>query len=610
MKFETSDTKELRDIGISSLLDLALRFPKSYDDLSIKDRPNEGINTVQIEIKFSKRSASMLSVIAFCITWNVEVRVVIFNAKPWHYSTFRSKKIIFINARSVYAYGSWQFINPKVVTKIGSILPHYKTSMQDSKLAKLIQKYVTHQNLSNEGLNENEINLLLKIHENNSESVNIISNLKQDKNAIDILKFIEIYNYMKKLNGKKINFKAEKFDVFDITIWISSLPFKPTNDQVNALQDIKNDFLKGEASKRVVMGDVGSGKTLVILGAALMVYPKTAILMAPTSILAEQIYSEAKRLLPEFMNVMLVKKGAKDSDFKGVNLIIGTHVLLYQSLPKVPLVMVDEQHRFGSNQRQKIDELTKSTLTKAHFLQFSATPIPRTLSLIRSELVSFSFLKEIPFKKNIHTILIQNDGFNSLMSHIKAQISAGKQAIIVYPLVEVSEVSNYQSLSEASSFWMSKFKNIFITHGKDKLKDEVLKDFKERGDILLTTTVVEVGISLPRLSTIVIVAAELLGLASLHQLRGRVGRNGGEGWCYLYTKLKNIPPRLKEFASTLDGFLVSEIDLRNRQAGDILDGRLQHGATFEYYDMEESITIEAKHRLSLFKKSNLSEQKS
>ncbi|WP_033916429.1 ATP-dependent DNA helicase RecG [Campylobacter sputorum] len=604
MKFDIKDRSNLEKIGVTSLLDLALLLPKKYDDLSVKNSPNEGENVVEIEIKYQTRKLNILQITAFCITWQCDVKIIIFNARKWHFAAFKSGKKMFIHAKSSFAYGSWQFINPKIVTKIGEILPHFKRDIKDQDIANLIHKYITYENLLSQGLNEKEINLLLNLHKNNSKSIEMLSNLKEHKEIFTTLKFVEIYNYMKKLSTKKTNFMAKKIDIFDITLWLKTLPFAPTKDQLNALDDIKSDFLLAKAAKRVIMGDVGSGKTLVMLGAALMAYPQNAILMAPTSILAEQIYSEAKRLLPSFMNVMLVKSGDKNLNFNGVNLIIGTHVLLYQKLPKTSLVMVDEQHRFGSNQRQKINFLTSDGRFRAHFLQFSATPIPRTLSLIQSSLVNFSFLKTLPYEKRIHTFVIQNDGFKNLINHIKKEMNLGKQTIVVYPLVEKSETSNYQSIDEAKDFWFKNFKNVYMTHGKDKDKEQILLDFRDKGSLLLTTTVVEVGISLPKLSIIVIVGAEKLGLASLHQLRGRVGRNGGDGWCYLYTKLKNIPSRLKEFSQTLDGFKVANIDLKNRQSGDILDGTIQHGATFEYYDMDENLAQMAQKRLNLLKDKN------
>ena len=597
--FESKDRAELAKCGIVSLLDLALLLPKSYDDLSIKDEPNVGENVVEIECKFHHRKGGILFVTAFCLTWECDIKIVIFNAKAWHFGAFKSGKKMLIHGKSSYSLGLWQFSNPKIITKTGGITPHYKSLLKDSAVQNFIEKYVSFNALLQSGLNENEANLLMQIHENSQKSVEIIKNLENNEANLQILKFIEIFNYIEKLSHKKLHFKAQKFAINDISSWLSTLPFTPTNDQINAINDIKNDLQSGVAARRVVMGDVGSGKTLVILAAALMNFPQICYLMAPTTILCEQIYNEAIRLLPKNVRVLLVKSGDKKINFDEYHFVIGTHALLFQDLKPSNLIMVDEQHRFGSNQREKINRLTANGEFKAHFIQFSATPIPRTLSMIQSELVKFSFLKQMPFIKEIHTLILQNSGFADFMIHLKKEISKGNQAIIVYPLVEESEKLVYQSLEEAEPFWREKFDKVFLTHGKDKNKEDILRDFRDNGDLLLTTTVVEVGISLPRLTTILIVGAERLGLASLHQLRGRVGRNGGTGFCYLYTKLKNPPQRLFEFANTLDGFKVAEIDLKNRQGGDLLEGSIQHGASFVWYNYEENLTQIAKDRLSL-----------
>ena len=607
--FDEKDCKKLAKMGVSSLLDLALILPKSFDDLSVKNEPNEGDNTVEIETKTLQSRNFILNITAFCYTWNCDIKITIFNARAWHFGAFKKGKKFFIHGKSNFNFGFWQFINPKIVTKIGEISPHYKLDLKDASVQEILKKYINYDALIQEGLNEVEANFIIQIHKNSQNSVKIIKNLDLNEKDRKILSFIEIFSYLKKLRAKKLDFPCKNFALTDISAWISKLPFKPTNDQQKAIDDIKNDLSSPIASKRVIMGDVGSGKTLVILAAALMNYPQISYLMAPTSILAEQIFNEAKRLLPDFMNTILVKSGEKTLNLNGANLVIGTHALLYHNLAKSNLVMVDEQHRFGSNQRDKIAELTKDGKYRANFLQFSATPIPRTLSMIQSEYVSFSFLKQMPFKKDIRTTIIQNNGFSELLRHIKSEISNGRQVIIVYPLVEESQTSIYQSLDEGASFWQKRFENVMITHGKDKDKDKKLEIFRDSGSLLLTTTVVEVGISLPRLSIIVIVGAEKMGLASLHQLRGRVGRNGGIGYCYLYTKLESIPERLKEFAATLDGFKVAEIDLKNRQAGDLLDGTIQHGETFNYFDYDEDIALKAKERLKKFKISQNDEMK-
>ena len=638
MKFDEKDRINLKKIGVTTLLDLALKLPKSFEDTSLAAAPKDGHVSVAVEIKSAYRQGGMLHAVCWCEAWGQSVKIVIFNAKPWHHGAFKVGKGVFVSGKCAYAYGSWQLTNPKIVTKINEIIPKYKLSLRDDSFKNLIQKYVNLPNLIEAGLTPREAEFLLGLHRGDEKSVRILEALVREKAGEEVLKFVEIYNYLKKLNAKKTHFKAPKIKLFDISKWLKNLPFAPTNDQLNAIADLRADFSGEEAVRRVVMGDVGSGKTLVMLAAALSVYPQPALIMAPTSILAEQIYAEAARLLPDFMRVLLVKSGDKP-EFDGVNLIIGTHVLLYQNLPAAPLVMIDEQHRFGSNQREKINALASGELwrdpqldeadgefggkfkegeqsnlteiapqnrqtktadeTRAHVVQFSATPIPRTLSMIQSSFAEFSFLKQMPFEKHIHTQILQSADFGELLAHIKSQIAKGKQVAVIYPLVEGSESSNYQGLEEAQGFWRANFTNVYVTHGKDKEKEQVLREFRERGDVLLSTTVVEVGISLPRLSTIVIVGAERLGLASLHQLRGRVGRNGGSGFCFLFTKLKNPPSRLREFCETLDGFKIAEIDLKNRQSGDILNGAFQHGATFEYYDYEEEITQAAKDRLGI-----------
>jgi ATP-dependent DNA helicase RecG len=231
-------------------------------------------------------------------------------------------------------------------------------------------------------------------------------------------------------------------------------------------------------------------------------------------------------------------------------------------------------------------------------VQFSATPIPRTLSMIQSSLVDFSFIKMLPFPKDITTRVISKPDFKEMLLHVKREMALNHQCIIVYPLVEESEMVNYQSIDEGRGFWEKNFEKVYVTYGKDKHKEEILKAFKEEGNLLISTTVVEVGISLPRLSTIVIVGAERLGLASLHQLRGRVSRNGLKGYCYLYTNLAKSE-RLEAFSKTLDGFEIAEVDLKYRHGGDVVEGAMQSGKRFIWFDMveDEMILKEAKQRV-------------
>jgi ATP-dependent DNA helicase RecG len=210
--------------------------------------------------------------------------------------------------------------------------------------------------------------------------------------------------------------------------------------------------------------------------------------------------------------------------------------------------------------------------------------------MMNATLVDYSFIKQMPFPKKVTTRIIQKGAFGALLTHIKSEIALGHQVAIIYPLTHESENHAYQSLEEGRVFWERHFDGVFVTHGKDKEKETVLARFSSEGNILLATTVVEVGISLPKLSTIVIVGAERLGLATLHQLRGRVSRTGLEGYCFLFTH-KQVSERLEAFTKTQDGFAIAELDLRFRQSGDVLSGDIQHGEQFRWFNMAEDVGI-------------------
>lgn len=608
MKVQESDLKLLHSLGVKNCIDLALILPKKFDDFRISKFPKDGFCTQNIKITSMQNKNFQLFMLCECIEWGIKASVVIFHPTKWHFKVFKYNNLVCINAKMNFFNGSWQFVNPKIVKNIGELIPRYQINgIKDESIKKLILKYVNEDNLKSLNLEQKYINLLLNLHAYNDNSFMLYENFNT---IIKDLKYIEILNHLRRLKGKKTTKKAYEVDIFDISSWLKNLDFTPTNDQILAIEDIKKDLQSQEAKRRVVMGDVGCGKTLVILAAALLVYPKKAILMAPTSILAEQIYNEAKKLLPDFVNVLFLKGGKKEKNLQilkeQAHFIIGTHTLIHQENFEAVLVMIDEQHRFGSNQRQKIAELSKGLKYSPHLVQFSATPIPRTLSMIQSELVNFSFIKQMPFKKDIKTFCIQEKDFKYLLKKIDEELAKKHQIIIIYPLVNESENMDYLSLEEAKSYWLNKYKNVYITHGKDKNKEQILQEFRENGDILLSTTVVEVGISLPRLSVIVIVGAERLGLATLHQLRGRVGRVGIESFCYLYTKSKEIPSRLLEFAKTLDGFKIAELDLKNRLSGDLLDGKIQHGNHFKFFDFsdDEALVVKAKESIKNMEKSN------
>jgi ATP-dependent DNA helicase RecG len=380
----------------------------------------------------------------------------------------------------------------------------------------------------------------------------------------------------------------------DVEDWIESLPFQLTGDQKRTVAEIKKDMSGDIAMRRVVVGDVGSGKTMVILASMVIASKHKSALMAPTSILAEQLFEEAQKFLPEELKiVLLTSKTSKKEKLDDFDVLIGTNAILYRELPEIPLIIVDEQHRFGTKHRNRLEELVKSGEKRPHFIQLSATPIPRTQAMINGSVIKTSLIEETPFKKDIDTEIIFSKHFPELLEKIRDEISKNNQILLIYPLVEESEKINYQSLEESEGYWRSNFQNVYVTHGKDKEKESVLKEFRESGDILLATTVVEVGISLPRLTVIVIVGAERLGLATLHQLRGRVSRTGLKGYCYLYTKAKASESikRLKDFSKTTNGFDIASMDLKNRKGGDIVKGVKQSGDTFQWLNMASDIDV-------------------
>jgi len=596
--FESVHKEFIQKLKVSSLLDLALLLPSSYEDNFLSNELIFGqTNVLEVEVIDFQRVPKYLKLRFFSFKFDTEIEGIIFHPKPFHNKLFAVGSRVFIKGKLENSFGKLSIVQPKVITEINKINVKYKTVLKNQTVQKLMLSYLDKDKLLKEGLSEYEANMMLSFHFPTHDFLKI----KTNDEVVNVLKFVEIYNHLKKLSFKKSIYKATEVLNGEVESFISSLPFKLTNDQLKAINDIKKDFLSGYASKRVIVGDVGCGKTMAILASAMMALPNKSVLMAPTSLLASQIYTEALKFLPSNVRVALVTSKEKDVDLSKYDFLVGTHALLYKDLPKCDLVMVDEQHRFGVNQREMIKSLVlKEKDKRVHFLQFSATPIPRTLAMINSSLVDYSFIKELPFKKKIVTKVIDRGYFKELIKHIESEIKKSHQIVIVYPLVEESESIDYQSIEEAKDYWLKRYDNVYVTYGKDKDKDETLEKFRKDGTILISTTVIEVGISLPKLTTVVIVGAERLGLATLHQIRGRVSRVGLDGYCFLYTNDKKSK-RLKEFSKTLSGFDIAELDLRFRQSGDVLDGKLQSGKMFEWVDLSKDVEIikQAKKRLGL-----------
>ncbi len=590
MQLTKEQEAKFKKLGIHSICELALLIPHSYTDYRLQKRlvPHAS-QLIDATIESLYRTPNSIQITFFAHNFRQRVTGVLFHPKPYMIHQFKVGDRDYYYGMIECKIGNCSMNMPRKVTSIGKITPKYKSTLRSDVMFRLTRELLNFKQLREQGIPEKIIKEVLTLHFPTPE---VLQNRELSQEAIESLKYLELYNYMKQLSLKRRYFQplVSKRGFYDT--FVGSLPFKLTDEQLKTIQDIQKDLAKNVAAKRMIVGDVGSGKTMVILASAVMMMPQRSILMAPTTILANQLYEEALKYLPQ-MKIALVTNKTKKASLEEYNFIIGTHALLYRELPEAALVMVDEQHRFGTQQRNMLEKLISEGEKKPHFLQFSATPIPRTLAMIESAHIDVTLIASAPYKKDIDSQVIHKSDFKDLLLHITKEIEKKNQILIVYPLVEQSEVLDYQSIDEAREYWERNFNNVYITHGKDKDKEQVLLDFRDHGDILVSTTVVEVGISLPRLTTVVIVGAERLGLSTLHQLRGRVSRTGLKGYCFLYTNQKSSN-RLNRFVKTNSGFDIANLDLKYRKSGDLLKGINQSGSQFKWVDLAEDTQIAQK----------------
>ncbi len=388
---------------------------------------------------------------------------------------------------------------------------------------------------------------------------------------------------------------AAPWSQLDLTPFLQVLPYAPTGAQHRAMAEIAADLGRGETMNRLLQGDVGSGKTLVAAAAAYLAVQNgfQAAIMAPTEILAEQHVRSLTALLeplgiaPALLTGSLpaaekrrVKEGLADGS---IPLAVGTHALLTGDVAfaRLGLVAADEQHRFGVAQRTALQEKGENP----HLLVMSATPIPRTLALMIYGDLDVSVLDELPpGRQQVDTFLVGEAMRQRVNAFIRKEAAAGHQVYVVCPAVEEQELS---SLKSAETWAEALGKTVFpdlrvgLIHGRLKAaeKEQVMADFSAHHlDVLVATTVIEVGVDVPNATLMVIEDADRFGLSQLHQLRGRVGRGGEKSYCILFTSNKNAETlqRLKTFCRTNDGFQIAEADLQQRGPGDFFGSR-QHG---------------------------------
>ncbi len=393
--------------------------------------------------------------------------------------------------------------------------------------------------------------------------------------------------------------------------FIASLPFKLTDDQISAVETLRGDITSPCPMNRLLQGDVGSGKTVVAMTAILMAREqgRQAAFMAPTEILASQHYQNCRKLFDDSVTIALLtgstpkkeKKYVYESILSGtIDLVIGTHAIIQEDVVfnNLGLIIIDEQHRFGVEQRSVLREKSES----ADLLVMTATPIPRSLSLTMYGDLGITSIKTMPASRlPVKTMSFPESRLPGVYNSLEKYISQGRQVYFVLPLIEESDKIDLKSALQVFEHLKNAVfpgRRVDLLHGRMKQaeRDDVMDRFKNGAiDILVCTTVIEVGIDVPNASVIVIEHAERFGLAQLHQLRGRVGRGEHQSFCVLISPddiSAESRMRIETIVSTRDGFIISEEDLKQRGAGELIGMRQHgHGGTFEFADLSLDLDL-------------------
>jgi len=663
--------KKLEKIGIKTINDLIFYFPYRYEKYEIcenlnKIKVNIPINIkVKIDLIRNKRSLRKRMTITEAIVSDEHgsLEVIWFN-QPFLSKNLKNGdqislagKIVASNGRLIMSSPIYEKINKnEEPIHTQGIVPIYnltygltqkqlrffikKISHNFSKITEYLPKEtLKRQNLIN--INES----LQKIH---------FPQKDQDiETAINYFKFLELFLFQLKSYFLQKDLETKKANKLEIKIekikeFISNLPFELTDDQKKSAWEILQETNSDQTMSRLLQGDVGSGKTIVALIAALncLLNNKQAIFMAPTEILANQHYNTSLKLLEKYnFKIALLTSQKKEANFEinsknkkeisqiicqEADLVIGTHSLIGENIKfkNLSLTIVDEQHRFGVNQRQEILNKNiddKRNITTPHFLSMTATPIPRSLSLVLFNGLKLSSIKTKPKNRlDIKTDIVGPEKKMAMYKFIEKEILKGRQAFIICPLIEESENSESKSVKEE---YQKIKKNIFpeievaMLHGKMKAieKEKIMTDFlNNKIKIIISTSVIEVGIDVPNATIMLIEGAERFGLAQLHQFRGRVGRGEHQSYCFLsisdnkndtlfFSKDKNNVgiKRLEALKKYQNGLDLAKIDLKNRGGGDIY-GKIQSGfMNFKFASIFDYETIKkAREELEILTKND------
>ena len=607
--------KLFNENNIYDVNDLLLTFPKKY----IIYKPTfdvfgpdyvyfEGVISTKISF-FRYRATTYAITFSVTLDNSVNVKVITFSKE---FLAYKLKKGMRIGIYGKYN-SKEKFFNTK---KIFMDNLGFKIEV-DYKISKILNSKISSCILNIKNIDYNETlpselldkYKLLNINEYIYKS-HFPKTMDDVKEVLRRRKYEEFFFYtlrLKYASSRRLNSTREKrvLDLNYLNDFKNKLNFELTSGQENALKDIIKDLKKDIPMNRLVQGDVSSGKTIVsIMTALLMVKAGYQVaVMAPTEVLAEQDYIEFKKYLNSYdINIEFLIGSTKESNKKyiysgtlnnEIDIVVGTHSLLNDKLKfkNLGLVIIDEQHRFGVNQRIKLI----NKLDNVDSLFLTATPIPRTLGLTIFSNLDISSIKSMPKNRlPITTKIIDYNKIDLLMKSIENHINSGEQAYVIVPRIE-NEADDYFDIGDCKELFKKYFKDedIGILHGRmsSENKLNMIKSFKN-GDIkiLISTTVIEVGINVLNATMMIIMDAELFGLAQLHQLRGRVGRGSNPGYCMLVTKNPgNV--RLNVIKNNKDGFKISEEDFKLRGPGDYLGDSQSGFEELEYASFSDDIRI-------------------
>ena len=629
--FDEKNIKKLRSLGVKSLYDLFYYFPRSYDDRTNIMKINElrGDEYVVLKASLMKIVAppthSGVKMVKATATDGTGIIEIVWFQMPYLRKTLKlGEEYIFIGqVKRGYVF---QMVNPEFKLSSnqrkldeGEILPIYSTSkdLPQNSFRKLIKEAVkSKKQLFLENIPES----ILKKYKilSREEALTDIHFPKNSKSieeakrrfAIEELLVLEMGILQKRFeidNENKSKYTLEDKKTL-VKKYLESLSFNLTKAQKRVITEIYKDLSNGRIVNRLVQGDVGSGKTIVSMILLLYMVENSyqGVLMAPTEILAVQHFLSVKEKFEKLgVRVELLTGSFKGktkekllNDIKegNVDIVIGTHALIEENVyfKKLGLIIIDEQHRFGVVQRKLLRD--KGVL--ANLVVMSATPIPRSLALSIYGDLDVSVIDELPpGRKPIKTKWISNDEDSDIMyDFIGKKLSQGRQAYFIAPLIEESEklaAKSTEELYEEVSKKLPMYK-IGVLHGrmKNSEKDEVMKRFKNRElDILVSTTVIEVGVDVSNATIMVINNSERFGLSALHQLRGRVGRGEYQSYCFLVSKTENATSkaRLQIMEETQDGFKIAEEDLKLRKSGEIFGTKQSGFSDLKFTDIVHDI---------------------